>query len=154
MNMEIIIAFGVYFTILGTIGFFAYRQSRKTSDFILGSRSLNYWVTALAAHASDMSGWLFMAFPAAIYSRGLIEAWTAVGLVLFMYLNWKFVAPKLRTLTERFHSLTLSSFFEQRFRDNSGMLRIVSALFCLYFLPFIFLPTLLLLDICLKQYLV
>ncbi len=134
--MEIIVAFGVYFTILGMIGFFAYRQSKKTADFILGSRSLNYWITALAAHASDMSGWLFMGFPAAVYSRGLSEAWTAVGLVLFMFLNWKFVAPKLRKLTERFHSLTLSSFFEQKFRDNTGMLRVVSALFCLIFFTF------------------
>jgi sodium/proline symporter len=136
MNLEIIIAFGIYFIILGTIGFFAYKQSKKSSDFILGARSLNYWVTALAAHASDMSGWLFMGFPAAIYARGPIEIWTAIGLVFFMYLNWKLIAPKLRTLTETYQSLTLSSFFEERFADKSGLLRTVSALFCLLFFTF------------------
>src|SRR5271157_3385855 len=136
MNMGMIIAFGVYFVVLGAIGFFAYLRSKNAADFILGSRSLSYWVTALAAHASDMSGWLFMAFPAAVYSRGLIEAWTAVGLVFFMYLNWKFVAPKLRTLTEHYHSLTLPSFFQQRCNDTTGLLRIVSALFCLLFFTF------------------
>lgn len=136
MNLEILIAFGIYFTILGFIGFAAYKRSLATADFTLGSRSLSYWVTALAAHASDMSGWLFMGFPAAIYTHGLIEAWTAIGLTFFMYLNWKFVAPKLRTQTEQFHSPTLSSFFEKRFNDSSGILRIVSALFCLLFFTF------------------
>ncbi len=136
MNLEIIVAFGVYFSILGTIGFFAYLRSRKTADFILGSRSLSYWVTALAAHASDMSGWLFMAFPAAVYAHGLIEAWTAVGLVAFMYLNWRFVAPKLRAQTERYHASTLSSFLEQRCNDQTGLIRNISALFCLLFFIF------------------
>ena len=136
MNMEVVIAFGGYFTILGTIGFLAYRKSLKTADFILGSRSLSYWVTALAAHASDMSGWLFMGFPAAIYAHGLIEAWTAIGLVLFMYFNWHFVAPRLRVLTERYQSPTISSFFAKHFDDQTGMLRTVSALFCLLFFMF------------------
>src|SRR3990172_10531436 len=107
MNMEIVSAFGVYFAILGVIGFFAYQRSKLSADFALGSRPLSYWVTALAAHASDMSGWLFMGFPAAVYAHGLIEAWTAVGLVFFMFLNWKLVAPRLRALTEKHNSSTL-----------------------------------------------
>lgn len=136
MPMALIVAFGVYFAILGIIGFFAYQHSKQTGDFVLGSRSLSYWVTALAAHASDMSGWLFMAFPAAVYAHGLIEAWTAVGLVFFMYLNWKFVAPKLRSITEKYKTSTLSSFFEKHFNDSTGSIRIVSALFCLLFFTF------------------
>ncbi|MFA6263273.1 MAG: sodium/proline symporter [Candidatus Babeliales bacterium] len=136
MNMDVVVAFGVYFTILGSIGFFAYRKSLKAADFILGSRSLNYWITALAAHASDMSGWLFMGFPAAVYAHGLIEAWTAIGLVVFMYFNWKFVAPRLRILTERYQSPTISSFFSKHFDDKTGLLRTVTALFCLFFFMF------------------
>lgn len=132
--MEIIVAFGIYFAILGIIGFFAYLQSIKKGDFILGSRSLSYWVTALAAHASDMSGWLFMGFPATIYLQGLPAAWTAIGLIFFMYLNWKIVAPKLRTMTEHYRSATITSFFAQRFNDsNTTLLRIAGALACLIF---------------------
>jgi len=134
MNMQIIVAFGSYFTVLGTIGFFAYRQSQKKGDYILGARSLNYWITALAAHASDMSGWLFMGFPATIFLQGLPAAWTAVGLVFFMYFNWKYVAPRLRILTEQYQSATISSFFAQRFDDsNTTLLRTVGACACLMF---------------------
>ncbi len=136
MNLEMVVAFGLYILVLGIIGFLAYRQSNASADFTLGSRSLSYWVTALAAHASDMSGWLFMAFPAAIYEKGMMEAWTAVGLTFFMWLSWKYVAPKLRSMTEHYHSETLPSFFEERFGDTSGTLRLVSAFFCLLFFTF------------------
>jgi sodium/proline symporter len=129
-------AFVTYFSILLTIGYLAYRKSKKTADYTLGNRSLSFWVTALAAHASDMSGWLFMGFPAAIYTRGLVEGWTAVGLTFFMFLNWRLVAPKLRVATAHLHCTTLSTFFEKRFNDTSGLLRIISALFCLLFFMF------------------
>ncbi len=136
MNMEMLVAFGLYLTILGIIGFAAYRRSTQSSDFTLGARSLSYWVTALAAQASDMSGWLFMGFPAMIYTNGLCEVWTAIGLTFFMWLTWKCVAPKLRTMTEHYQSETLPSFFEERFQDTSGRLRLVSAFFCLFFFTF------------------
>ncbi len=83
-----------------------------------------------------MSSWLFLAFPAALFLRGLPEIWTAIGLVVGMWCNWQFIAPKLRTVTEQYGSLTLSSFFEHRFDDRSGTLRTVSALFALLFFTF------------------
>lgn len=100
----------------------------------MGNRSVNFWLTALSAHASDMSAWLFMAFPAAIYIGGLANAWTGVGLFIGMWLNWQFVAKKLRTETEKYKSYTLSTFFENRFHDKSGTLRIFTALMALIFL--------------------
>lgn len=136
MNLETIIAFGCYFSLLGIIGFLAYLHSRKISDFILGKRSINYWVTAISVQASDMSGWLFMGYPALVYSRGLPEAWTAIGLVGGMFLTWQYVAHKLRTETEKYNSLTLSSYFESRFNDQSGLIRLISAIFCLIFFTF------------------
>lgn len=136
MEIALLTAFAFYFLILLFIGYLAYRQSQKTADYTLGNRSLSYWVTALAAHASDMSGWLFMGLPAFVYTRGLIEVWTAVGLTFFMFLNWRLVAPKLRQSSEQFHASTLSSFFEQRFHDTTGILRIVSALFSLLYFAF------------------
>jgi sodium/proline symporter len=136
MNFFMFSAFAIYFSIIGVIGFLAYLRSTKTGDFALGGRSLNYWVTALATHASDMSGWLFMGFPATIYAAGLLEAWVAIGLTGFMLLSWILVAPALRRLTAYHNVRTLSSFFEKRFNDSSGMLRIISALFCLLFFTF------------------
>src|ERR1044071_5060740 len=136
MNLQIVVAFGVYFSILGIIGFFAYWQSRKSGDFALGKRSINYWVTAISVHASDMSDWLFMGYPALVFTTGMPAAWVSIGLVGGMFLTWKYVAHKLRIETEKYESRTLSSYFESRFGDTSGLIRLVSAIFCLIFFTF------------------
>jgi len=122
-----------YFLILLTIGFISYRRLTNASDFIIGGRSMNYWMTALAAHASDMSSWLFMAYPATIFVGGMFGAWTAIGLIFCMFLNWQFIAPKIRVATEQFGSLTFSSFFESRLADVSGLIRLFTALILIVF---------------------
>ncbi|MGE5196568.1 MAG: sodium/proline symporter [Anaerolineae bacterium] len=122
-----------YLMILIFIGFVSYQRHLSASDFIIGNRSLNYWLTALAAHASDMSSWLFLGYPAVIFTSGLISAWAAIGLIIFMFLNWQFVAPKIRVATEQFNSLTFSSFFESRFADTSGIIRVFTAVMSLIF---------------------
>jgi sodium/proline symporter len=128
-----IITFIIYFIILLIIGLISARKSKTDKDYILGDRSLNFWLTALSAHASDMSSWLFLAYPALIFTGGLFNVWAAIGLTFFMFLNWQFVAPKLRTLTEKSNSLTVSAFFESVVKDKSNAIRIVSALSALIF---------------------
>jgi sodium/proline symporter len=128
-----LLAIVIYFSILLFIGYLSYRRSLSADDFIIGSRSLNYWLTALAAHASDMSSWLFLGYPAAIFSKGMIGVWTAIGLIGCMYLNWVLIAPKIRVATEQYHSLTFSSFFENRLGDTTGLIRIFSALILIVF---------------------
>ena len=129
-------AFGSYFIILAIIALFSYRKQKSETDYIIGNRSLNFWLTALSAHASDMSSWLFLGYPALIFTTGVTGAWAAIGLVVCMFLNWQFVAPKIRTVTEQTNSLTLSSYFENRFRDTSGKIRIVSAVMSVLFFTF------------------
>jgi len=136
MDIQILLAFIVYFACVFCIGLFALKKSAKSSDFSLGNRSTNYWVTGISAHASEMSGWLFMGYPAMVMATGLMGAWTAIGLVVFMFLNWHFIAKKLRVETARTNSLTLSTFFEKRFGDRSGLIRLISAFFCLLFFTF------------------
>lgn len=134
MDIQVLAAFITYFCILLTIGLVAHKTQNTSADFIIGNRSLNFWLTALSAHASDMSAWLFMAFPAAIFMGGLTQSWTAVGLVIGMFLNWQFVAKRLRTATEKYDSYTLSTFFERRFNDKSGVLRVLTAAVSVVFL--------------------
>ncbi len=69
-----------------------------------------------------------------IYTSGLIEGWFAVGLLIGAYLNWRLVAPHLRAYTEvSRNSITLPSFFENRLRDNSRLLRSLSSIVILVF---------------------
>ncbi|MFY7842728.1 MAG: sodium/proline symporter [Rhabdochlamydiaceae bacterium] len=123
----------IYFLCIVLIGWFSSKKNLTSSDFLMGGRSLNYWLTALAAHASDMSSWLFMGYPSLVYLGGLRQSWAAIGLVFFMYLNWQFIAPKIRVYTEKYDSLTFSSFFESHTGDRSGLLRLITALMCLIF---------------------
>src|SRR3989339_1590435 len=129
-------AFIVYFGLLLGVGLYFYRKNKSQADFALGGRKLNYWVTAIAAQASDMSDWLFMGFPGVIYATGLIGIWTAVGLVIFMFLNWHFIAPRFRVATENSNSLTLSSFLQTKFGDTSNTISVIGGLLCLYFFIF------------------
>lgn len=136
MNIFTAAAFFIYFTLLVMIGIFSHRKQKTAADFLVANRSLNFWLTALSAHASDMSSWLFMAFPAAVFISGLDQLWTAFGLILGMFLTWQFVAKKLRIETEKRQAYTLSMFFERRFHDRSGFLSLITASMILFFLTF------------------
>jgi sodium/proline symporter len=133
MNLLFLASFFGYVSVLITIGLIVSRRQKSSTDFMIGSHSVNYWVTAIATHATDMSAWLFMAFPGAVYSEGIFACWSAIGLFTFMFLTWQFVAKKLRLETAKYKAVTLSSYFEKKFNDNSGAIRIVSAVLALFF---------------------
>jgi len=128
------LTFAAYLMLMLGIGFWAWRRTATFDDYILGGRSLGSVVTALSAGASDMSGWLLMGLPGALYLTGLSEAWIAVGLVIGAWLNWRYVAAPLRVYTERTrNALTLPDYFTHRFHDELRLLRILSALIILIF---------------------
>lgn len=128
------LALAIYFLGMLAIGYYAYRRTASHEDYMLAGRSLPPWIAALSAGASDMSGWLMMGLPGAIYLSGLFEAWIAIGLALGAWLNWRLVAPRLRAYTAiSRNSITIPSFFENRLRDTSRLLRIVSGTVILVF---------------------
>ena len=133
-STPLLITFGIYLLAMLGIGFVAWRRTRDFDDYILGGRSLGGYVTALSAGASDMSGWLLMGLPGALYLTGLAEAWIAIGLTIGAWLNWRFVAGPLRVYTERTdNALTLPDYFTTRFAADGKLLRIVSTLVVLVF---------------------
>lgn len=133
-DIIILISFAVYLLVMLLIGWFFYSRTSNLSDYILGGRKLNSWVTALSAQASDMSGWLLLGLPGYAYLSGLESVWLLVGLLIGTYANWKFVAARLRKYTEiANNSITLPDYFENRFSTNNKTIRIVSAIFILIF---------------------
>lgn len=129
-------AITLYFSILTFIGIFSRKKNANDKDFNLGNRQLNFWVTGISAHADDMSSWLFIAYPMAIFVAGAGKMWIAIGLLMGMFANWHIIAPRLRKATERYNSYTLSTFFERRFGDTTGTIRIISAIMILFFMTF------------------
>ncbi|WP_343959127.1 sodium/proline symporter PutP [Yaniella flava] len=126
-----------YLLLMVGIGLYAYRRTKTGRDFLLAGRDLSPRVAALSAGASDMSGWLMMGLPGALYATGLLEAWIAIGLTIGTWFNWKIVAPRLRVYSEiTSDAITMPAFFEQRFRDRTRLLRSVSAVIILLFFIF------------------
>ena len=135
MQLYSLAALAIYFISMLGIGIYAYRVSTAdVSSFLLGGRKLSPAVTALSAGASDMSGWMVMGLPGAVYVSGLVNVWIAIGLVLGAYINYLCVASRLRTYTEIANdSVTLPEFFENRFGDKTHLLRIVSSIVIIIF---------------------
>ncbi|WP_114195806.1 sodium/proline symporter PutP [Edaphovirga cremea] len=129
-----LVTFLIYILGMIIIGLFAYRATHNFDDYILGGRRLGSVVTALSAGASDMSGWLLMGLPGAIFLGGISSSWIAIGVIIGAYCNWKLVAGRLRVHTEaNNNALTLPDYFTSRFEDCSKLLRIISAIVILLF---------------------
>ena len=125
----------MYFIVMLGIGLYAYKQSTDdVSGYMLGGRNLSPSVAALSAGASDMSGWLLMGLPGAMYLFGLSKVWIAIGLVLGAWANYFLVAPRLRVYTEKANdSITIPDYFANRFDDNKNILRVISAIVIIVF---------------------
>ncbi len=137
IETPILMTFIGYLALMMGIGFWAYKATGSVDDYILGGRKMGPGVTALSVGASDMSGWLLLGLPGAVYLGGLGEAWIGIGLVVGAWLNWLFVAKRLRIYTQQANNaLTLPDFFENRFEDKQGLLKLVSAITILIFFTF------------------
>lgn len=141
MDLQLLSSIVVYMVGMLLIGYFAYKRTSNLTDYMLGGRTLGPAVTALSLGASDMSGWLMMGLPGAMFAQGISASWIAIGLTLGAYANWLYVAPRLRTYTEvANNSITIPAFLENRFGDASRILRLVSGLVIMIFLPSTSLP--------------
>lgn len=134
MDYSAFLAIALYMLALLLIGRYSYKRTATMSDYMLGGRGLGPAVTALSAGASDMSGWMLMGLPGAVFSTGLSSLWLAIGLTVGAYFNYIFLAPRFRVYTEVANdSLTVPDYLENRFKDKSNMLRLVSGITILLF---------------------
>lgn len=132
-----VIAIVIYLAAMVAIGIWSYTKTSKYDDYVLGGRGLHPFVAAMSAGASDMSGWLLMGLPGALFLTGMSELWMAIGLIIGAWANWKWVAPRLRSYSEvAGNSITVPSFFENRLRDNSRALRVIAAIIIIFFFTF------------------
>lgn len=135
MNSATLASLAAYFVLMLAIGLYAWRKSTGDSEgYLLAGRNLPPSVAALSAGASDMSGWLLLGLPGALYAAGLVEAWIGIGLFLGAVANWIIVAPRLREQTQRLgNALTIPQFLANRFPESGTMLRVTSAVIVVAF---------------------
>lgn len=135
MHTYELISIGLYMLLMILIGIYSYHKSTSNSEeFLIGGRKMGAAVTALSAGAADMSGWLLMGLPGALYTSGISSSWIAIGLTIGAYLNYVIVAPRLRAYTAiANNSITIPVFFENRFKDKTQSLKLVSSVLILVF---------------------
>ena len=137
MDFPLLVSFVAYLLLVTLIGAIAFTRTHNIDDYILGGRKLGAAVTALSVGASDMSGWLLLGLPGAVYLAGLSEVWIGIGLVCGAYASWRLVSRRLRVYSQHArNSLTLPDYLENRFADKSRVLRVLSALVILLFFTF------------------
>lgn len=134
MNFQIILAFAIYLIFMMAIGFFFSKSSSNLSDYFLGGRQMGSWLTALSAQASDMSSWLLMGLPGAVYLNGVSSGWIAIGLGIGTYLNWLLVAKRLRKYSAVANdAITIPEYFQNRFNSEGNALKVVCAIIIFVF---------------------
>ncbi len=132
--MGLAFQFGLYLILMLAIGYYSMRRTKNNEDFIIGGRSLGPVTSAISAGASDMSSWLLLGLPGAVFAAGLVDGvWISLGLILGAYGNWLMVAPRLRAYSEALNAVTLPTYLSRRFDDTSGLLKMVSAVVILIF---------------------
>src|SRR5690554_2929507 len=126
--MLIIVQFSLYLGLMLGIGYFSMKRTKNNVDFIIGGRTLGPVTSAISAGASDMSSWLLLGLPGAVFASGLVDGlWISLGLSLGAYANWYIVASRLRACTEKLDAMTLPTYLSNRFDDTSHVLKFVSA---------------------------
>lgn len=135
-KIQIFIAMVLYMAVVIGIGvYYSKRASESSDNYLIGGRSLGPWVVAMGAEASDMSGWLLMGLPGVAYFFGFSDAaWTAIGLGVGTYINWLFVAKRIRTYSHvAGDAITIPDFLSNRFKENKKVILTIAALFILVF---------------------
>lgn len=129
-----IIVFGGYLILLVSIGYVTFVRTKSYEDFTIAGRSNNMWVTAISAESSDMSGWLLLGLPGLAYVAGFGAIWTLIGVIFGTLLNWTIIANRLRTISEHYHSVTLTGYFQKRLNDDKGIINILAAIILVVFM--------------------
>lgn len=130
----------IYLCFVIITGIMIGRRSKKGSEgFYLGGRSMGPLVTAMSAEASDMSSWLLMGLPGLAYLSGVADAsWTAIGLAIGTYLNFLFVAKRIRRYSIQLNAITIPSFISKRYGEKKPIIMCISSLIILvFFIPYV-----------------
>jgi len=130
VNVVEAVVFIVYMFFVLAVGVYFFSKSKNDNEkgFFLGGRKMGPWVAALSAGASDMSAWVLMGLPTAIYAAGLGQVWVSLGLAIGYALSWVFQAPRLRKFSIVANdSITVPQYLTNRFLSKSKALQVLCA---------------------------
>ena len=125
------IFFVLLFTVVGIYS--ATKKQNTTSDYLLASRNVNPWLTALSSMATGQSGLLFVGQVGYAYTTGISVIWLTLGWAIGDYLAWLLVFGKLREISEQTRSETVSALLGQNIKGERAIV-VISAIITITFL--------------------
>ena len=130
MKYSEVAMFVVYLICMIGIGVYFFFKDKNGGEktFFLGDRKMGPWVGALSAGASDMSAWVLMGLPTAVYAAGVGEVWISAGLAIGYALSWLFQAPRLRAFSVvSGDAITIPQYLSNRFLAKNKSLQLLCA---------------------------
>jgi len=94
------------------------RVGKTASGFLVGERSMSGAVVGVSFYATFASTNSYIGHAGKAYEYGLPWLTMAVLLVVFAWLSWRLVAPRMRRFTAAWGSLTVPDFLAVRFASE------------------------------------
>jgi len=127
LQVILILAIGLYFLILVLIGIFSRKESESVGGYYAAGKKLRYWIVSFSTNATGESSWLLLGLSGMGYAFGVHALWVMAGEVLGVAFAWIFMARRFKVYTDKYGSITVPDYLEDRFRDTRHVMRIVSA---------------------------
>lgn len=84
-------------------------KTETTEDYLLASRKVPPWLSALSTVATNNSGFMFIGMIAASYRLGIETVWMMVGWVIGDIIAWQRIYPRLRAKSGATGAVTLTA---------------------------------------------
>lgn len=134
MNAGVLFGFLVYLGLLAYIGWWANRYTKTEDQYFVGGRKVPVLAAALSDKASDFSGWLMLGYPGSAFKAGLGAFWAAIGCFFGTLADYVLIGPRLRIYAGKFRAITVPDYLEARLKDDTKLIRILSALIIIIFM--------------------
>jgi sodium/proline symporter len=118
----------IYFSILMVLGYIASKRVRNMNDFVIGGKTLSYWVAAFSAQATGESAWLLLGLTGMGAMLGFSTYWVVIGELFGVGVAWFIMAKRFKRLTDKYEAITCIDYMVGRFKSKTNVLRIVSAI--------------------------
>ncbi|WP_048151824.1 sodium/proline symporter [Palaeococcus ferrophilus] len=134
MNAGVLFGFLIYLALLAYIGWWANRYTKTEDQYFVGGRRVHILAASLSDKASDFSGWLMLGYPGSAFKAGLGAFWAGIGCLFGTLADYVLIGPRLRIYAGKFRAITVPDYLEARLKDDTKLIRILSALIIIIFM--------------------
>ncbi|HIB66059.1 MAG TPA: sodium/proline symporter [Phycisphaerales bacterium] len=127
----------IFFLILFTaIGILSAKEKKSTSeDYLVASRSVNPWLTALSAVSTNNSGYMFIGLIGFAWRQGFEAIWITFGWIVGDFLTWLWVHRRVRAQSEEVNASSVPALLARdRDGNNSRAISLAAGILTFFFL--------------------